>query len=335
MESHWSWLSRGKESMKWDIVEVTLPESLNIRSCNSSADCAAGETCQSVEDTDGAGNRRSWNQCEPFSWWGDFRQQVVDATIAELNRAGTPVSRYDFDNDGYIDAIWSVVADNGVPMATTVGGASRHRGGWVFVDGQSSRSITEQSYGNFNHEFGHCRGLPDLYGTYSTVSNMTLMANSWPKPSHDFDAYSRAQLGWASPRVLTQSASGVRLVSANQAFDVVRIPTSSASEYFLIEYRVTPSEGYGSKSSLLNGLVVYHVMANSDQKTNPPLLKVEPADGVLAFDTTADQTDALTPTSVTTERPFVAKTHAGSEVFRITAVRSEGSAMSFDISVAP
>jgi hypothetical protein len=97
---------------------------------------------------------------------------------------------------------------------------------------------------------------------------------------------------------------------------------------------VTPSQGYGSQSPSLNGLIVYHVMEGNSQWTNPPLLKVEPADGNIAFDSTADHTDALTPASVTDQNPFIARTYAGSEVFRITRVASGSAAMGFDITIA-
>jgi hypothetical protein len=336
MENHWKWLSRGKEVMKWDILQITLPKPLDIRPCNTNADCSSGETCQYLQDVEDGRITRSWNQCEPFSWWGDYRQQVISATLAELNRTGTPMSRYDSDNDGDIDAIWSVAADNGVRTSTIIGGTSWHQGGHIFVDGQSPQSVPGQYYGNFNHELGHCRDLPDLYGPYTTVGTITLMAYSWLLPGNDFDAYCRTKLGWASPRVITNSSWNVQLVSADQDLDVVEVPTASAGEYFLIEYRVTPHTGYGSAAPSLNGLIVYHVKADSNQWSNPPLLKVEPADGVLPFDSTADQTDVLTPTNVTSQSPFIARTYAGAEVFRITGVRSGPSAaMSFDISINP
>ncbi|MGE5785632.1 MAG: hypothetical protein ACM3ZE_13630 [Myxococcales bacterium] len=335
MQDHWSWLSRGKEEMVWDILEVTLPQNFTITPCSTDADCADGGTCRTLKDEDSSGNViRSWQQCEPYAGWWYYREQVIAATFAELQRRGIDSATYDFDKDGDIDAIWAIAADGGIRTEAIIGGASGHSGAHIFVDGQASQSVTGGHYGNFNHEVGHLRELPDLYGRFSNLSELTVMASSWPLPPHDLDAYSRTLLGWAQPQVIEQSSSGVQLASANDAHEAVKVPTGVAGEYFLIEYRVTPSTGYGSNSPELDGLIVYHVLEGSNQTVNPPLLKVEPADGALPFGDSADQSDALTPSNTNAQTPFVVKTYAGDEAFRITRVNQNGTKMSFDITVA-
>lgn len=333
MEAHWLWLSRGKEKMVWDILEVTLPRDFVITPCTSNADCLNGGTCQTLDDEDSEGE--VIQQCEPYSSWWDFREAVIAETLAELERRGMDRASYDFDKDGALDAIWSIAADDGIPTSAIIGGASVwHQDGRIFVDGQASQSVIGNHVGNFNHEVGHLRDLPDLYGKFTTVDDITLMADSWHLPPHDFEAYSRTLLGWAKPQLIEQSSNGVRLASANDAHDVVKVPTGVANEYFLIEYRVTPSTGYGSQSPALDGLIVYHVLESSDQTQNPPLLKVESADGMLPFASTADQSDALTPSNTTAQKPFVATTYAGNEAFRITRVVQNGTTMTFDVVVA-
>jgi hypothetical protein len=299
METHWDWLSRGKERMQWDIVRVTLPQRLEV----------------------GA-----------FAWWGEFRDAVVTAAKREVN-----VADYDADQDGDIDGAWIIAASGNATdqdYGYLVGGASFNQGAHVFVDGQGSGSVAYGAIGNFNHEFGHNRGLPDLYGPKSNIHTLSLMAYSWDLPPHDFTAWERWQLGWLSPRFVESSTPNVSLASAHDTLDAVIIPTVREDEYFVLEYRKTPASGYGSAAPALDGIAVYHVLEGSSQQQDPPLLALVPA-GDRSYRWTARADDLLYPGNPALTQPFVARSYFGNEeVFRVENVRREGAQMLFDITLA-
>lgn len=300
MTDHWSWLSRQRESFQWDVIRVTLP-------VNRSPEAYAG--------------------------WMQYREAV-----GTLIREQVDVSRYDVNDDGVVDSAWIIASNSGADYDYLVGGASANAGVNMFVDGQNSLSVSVGATGNFNHEAGHTIGLPDLYGPYGTLVYLTVMADSWALPPHDFTAYERSLLGWVTPRTLPEGRRrSVKLSSADERFQAVRVSTGQASEYFLIEYRNRPESGYGSNAPDYDGLAIYHVLATSNQWTDPPLLKLEPADGAIAPDTAPEQDDFVYPGNPSMQLPLIFHSYyGGGEIFRINEVRrSGGGAMTFDITVAP
>jgi hypothetical protein len=134
--------------------------------------------------------------------------------------------------------------------------------------------------------------------------------------------------------VVDQTTAGVVLPPANDELAAVLVPTARASEYFVLEYRVTPETGYGSLSPAYDGLVVYHVLEGSHQGQDPPLLKVEPADGVLGPGTTAAPTDLLFPGNGSMAQPFVVTSYFGGEdVFQIENVAFVAGGIEFDVTL--
>ena len=223
-----------------------------------------------------------------FPDWSLFR-----TAVAALARAEIDILEYDVNSDGNVDAAWLIVSSGDVPAPYGTGGASLHGGVNMFVDGQASKSVQDQATGNFNHELGHLLGLVDMYGDYGTMSSLTVMGNSWPVPPPDFSAYERIALGWMTPQVITATTAGVWLPSAHETFAAVKVPTTRAREYFLIEYRQRPASGYGSGETdghglpvQYDGLAVYHVFEGSSMAEKIPLMKLEPADGCPAMRST-------------------------------------------------
>jgi hypothetical protein len=298
MEEHWAWLSRGREIFRWDIIRIELPRP-------AAADAYAG--------------------------WDAFR----DAAIV-LARQQVQTADYDVDSDGIIDAVWLVVSSGFESVPFAIGGMSRNAGANLFVDGQGSESVRRGATGNFTHELGHCLGLPDLYGTYSTVGDLTVMGYSWWLPPPDFTAYERLKLGWLAPRVISDSTSGVWLPSAHEQLAAVLIPTVRPSEYFLIEYLDPPVSGYGSSPGGYRGLAVYHVLEGSSMWQDPPLMKLEPADGSAVPGTGADPGNFFHPDNPAMILPMTFRSyyHDGNEVFRIDNVVSRDGGLAFDIEVA-
>ena len=143
---------------------------------------------------------------------------------------------------------------------------------------------TQEPYATLAHELGHYIGLPDLYDTtYNTgaewgkydVGSLSLMCGaSWedaetgetlPAP---LDAWSRVVLGWVPPVVADES--GVYTLCAqdysdNTDYNVLKIATQNAGEYYLLENRAlskwdTPmTAGYSTEAG---GLLLWHIDDN-------------------------------------------------------------------------
>lgn len=153
---------------------------------------------------------------------------VKEACILAHDSCGADFSKYDANNDGYVD--WVVILYAGKGQAD--GGASNtiwpHQWelsytGMSFkldgktvdhycclneIDGQTNKRA---GIGTFCHEFGHVMGLPDLYATegqpHHTMCEWDIMdygpyLNGGNTPP-SYSAYERWFMGWTTPRVLT------------------------------------------------------------------------------------------------------------------------------------
>jgi M6 family metalloprotease-like protein len=298
MEDHWTFLSRGLERVKWEIMRIELPYS----SPASNPDPFQGD-------------------------WIAFRNAVATEILKQVS-----IADYDVNGDGVLDASWAVVSHSGLNIASALGGSSRHDNVNMFVDGQASASVISGATGNFNHELAHLRGLRDTYGTFDTLHGLTLMSFSWPLPPHDFSAFERLQLGWVKPLVVTGTTRGIVLPSAHEHLAAVMVPTARSDEYFLIEYRVKPQSGYGSAYFLpYNGLAVYHVFLVWDNSTQPPLIKLEPADGTNTYDGVLHADDFVSPDNPALLRPMPVRSYVGAGYFQIENVEWREGGIGFDI----
>jgi hypothetical protein len=295
MEQHWDFLSRGIETSHWDMIRVTLAQPRTPTA---------------------------------FPGWFEYRAAVADLIKQQVN-----IADYDVDRNGVLDAVWIIAADGGTSLDYIVGGTARVGDVNIFVDGQNSLSVVTQQTGNFNHELGHCVGLRDLYGTFSTLGDLTVMDSSWNFPREDFSAFDRVQMGWAHPRVVTASTRGVVLRSANDFMDVVKVSLGEPDEYFLLEYKKKPASGFGSAGRPYNGIVVYHALEGSSQNANPPLLKVEPADGAISLGA-PELTDLFYPGNPGMKLPVVMRSYIGGQpALQIDDVRWVGDALEVDLEV--
>lgn len=295
MQQHWDFLSRGIEKTQWDITRVTLAQNLTA---------------------------------DAFPGWIEYRQAVM--ALVEQQVA---VADYDVNRDGLMDGVWIIASDNGSQFDYLIGGFADIDDAGTFVDAQDSGSVVQQLTGNFNHELGHALGLPDLYGTYTTLDHLTVMDTSYDLPPDDFCAFDRVKLGWAKPQVITESARNVVLRSANQFMDVVQVPLADPAESFLMEFRQTPASGYGSLGGPYDGLIVYHALEGATQNQNPPLLKVEPADGTSELGA-PDMTDVFYPGNPAMKLPVVLRSYLGdAPVLQIDDVRRNGDTIEVDLEV--
>ena len=304
LEEHWAWLSRGRELIQWDIVRIRLPQAA----------------------VPGA-----------FANWNAFRDAV-----ALLAKQQVDIADYDVNGDAVLDVSWAIVCSGDAKIEYAIGGSSKNAGVNLFMDGQASRSVWEGQTGNFTHEVGHLLGIVDMYGDYATQGALTIMSYPWVNPGSppgDFGAYEQQLLGWLKPRVVNATTHDVWLPNAFDQLAAVKVPTARDSEYFLIEYRRKPHTGYGSAHfNVLDGLVVYHVLEGAHMSQDPPLVKLEPADGRINPGAWPDPaSDLIYPGNPSWTPPLVVYTYdqVPQEVFRLDNVAWVDGGMSFDLTVMP
>jgi hypothetical protein len=77
------------------------------------------------------------------------------------------------------------------------------------------------------------------------------------------------------------------------------------------------------------------VLESSQQEWNPPLVKVEPADGTIAAQGSAGAEDLVYPENPSLLSPLSFKTYAGgAEVFRIQNLTRDDQTLRFDVVLA-
>lgn len=216
--------------------------------------------------------------------WEALREalDVLDAT--------TDFADFDEDNDGYIDSIAFIHSGYGAEWGGVLTRIWSHKwaiqippGGWVSNDlnangvnvkvfnyhistglwGTSGTNIGR--IGVIAHETGHYLGLPDLYDTDNSpgsgIGHWGLMANSWAFdgqqycPSH-MSAWSKLQLGWVAPTVLT-GAGSYTADQVNTNPQIYRIDSGyPAGEYLLLENR----QPVGVDCTMpQGGLLIWHI----------------------------------------------------------------------------
>ncbi|MDH3589574.1 MAG: M6 family metalloprotease domain-containing protein [Gammaproteobacteria bacterium] len=209
-----------------------------------------------------------------------YALDVVDQTVN--------FNDFDTDNDGNIDSIafihsgygaeWGGVDQYGTNYPNRIWSHrwAIQQPAWVSSEGVvvSDYHISPGVWGTSGsdigrigviaHETGHFFGLPDLYdtdGSGSGIGSFGLMANSWGfdssqwYPPH-FSPWSKINLGWVSPAVIS-TAGSYNLDQAETSASVYRIDNGYPSnEYLLVENR-QPVGFDGAMPQ--GGLVVWHI----------------------------------------------------------------------------
>lgn len=205
-------------------------------------------------------------------------EELVLETIAAAEAAGFDFSLFDNDGDGYVDVVNIVHAGSGAEQGDHTDIWS-HRS-WltspVQYDGVYIRDYTfnpetqsgsQTSIGVIAHEFGHALNLPDLYDTDYTSSglgNWCLMAGgAWggngysPEYPTHMNAWSKTELGWMTPAVVSVDQSGNSLAASESNSEAIRINNPhDSSEYFLLENRQLTGFDINMYSS---GLFIWHI----------------------------------------------------------------------------
>lgn len=213
-----------------------------------------------------------------------------DAVIAANDLGLIDFTKYDLDEDGWVDNIFIYYAgygeaDSGIkdavwPHSTDI---SKHEDFEPLIfEGKQVGSYAcsnELRYnedlsikvptgiGTFVHEFGHTLGLPDLYTTvynplvhhpnkWSTMASGSYSNNTNTPPT--FSSYERFSLGWITPKTLTASVSDdLMLEPLTAKSDAYLVPvTGSSTEYFLYENRQKDSWDEYLPG---HGMLVWHI----------------------------------------------------------------------------
>ena len=140
----------------------------------------------------------------------------------------------------------------------------------VAVEGEFNTTHEDRHIGSYCHELGHDLGLPDLYDTNggsAGIGQYGLMGGGSWTFSHP-TAWSKIQLGWISPTIVTTSAyETLDDVETHAEAYVLVDPSHSTDEYFLVANRY-PSKSYYetigapvAPDGVLpdSGLIIYHV----------------------------------------------------------------------------
>ncbi|MFC1555161.1 M6 family metalloprotease domain-containing protein, partial [candidate division KSB1 bacterium] len=335
-----------------------------------------------------ASDNNGMNANYPQNGHGFVREVVVlaDPTVdfSQFDNDGPDGIPNSGDDDGYVDGVmvvfpdggasagnssnlWSFMSNLSSPYTTN---DAKNGGGFIIVSAfcigselaGSGGGTTIRPIGVFAHEFGHILGLADLYDRTSAsegIGNWGMMAGgSWggngsspEKPSH-LCAWSKIQMGWLSPTVLTSDITGQTINQVETNAEVLKISEDgyNSRRYFLVENR----QKTGFDVNLPNsGLIVYHVDenqrwgnlrfgwgTNNDDETRK-LVDIEAADGQTHMDAKTNRGDAgdtfpgsTNNTSFTNTSTPNSKDYDGlSTGIEITNISASSSAMTADIKV--
>jgi immune inhibitor A len=295
-------------------------------------------------------------------------EDVVDAADSVVD-----FSQYDNDSDGYVDALFVVHAGPGAEYTGSDNDIWSHKWSTYIPKVKDGVTISDYSMepeywaapgdmtiGVFAHELGHVFGLPDLYDyDYNSqgAGEWSLMAGgSWngplgSLPAHP-DAWSRYQLGFAEPTILTADTPGLSINAVETAPEMYYAWGCGApnSEYFLLENR----QAVGYDSALPGtGLLIWHVdesrWHNDDECRNHQncncagnyLVALEQADGLLELESMYGYGDAGDPyPGSTNNRGFTLNStpnsgsydNCGSQV-SVTNISSSAVTMTADVNV--
>ena len=216
----------------------------------------------------------------------------------------------------------------------------------------------DASVGIIAHELGHAVfELPDLYdydNSSKGIGEFGLMgAGSWSKKAGDtypgetpvhMTGWCKLQSGFVTPEVITQEVTNLELkATALSDFKLYKIPTSIATEYFLIENRAALGYDHGfdalvgSNGSFNGGLLITHIDESQKNNDNDSrrLVDVEEANNDSLKESHVNNlffsgnSDAFTPLTT----PNSNTNDGASTGISISNISDTGTSMSADISL--
>ena len=209
------------------------------------------------------------------TYGNDMYPDKMVSEACKLADTQVDFTKYDNDNDGYVDFVFVVYAGFGEAdggASTTIWPHSWNllaAGTQCKVDGKTVDlyacgneldyySKKHTGIGTFCHEFSHVLGLPDLYVTndesHFTMNEWDIMDygpyNNEGNTPPTFSAYERFFMGWLQPRLITKSENVVLkdLQESNEALLI-----SSTDQHNLIGNNPDPTTFYIVENRQLKG----------------------------------------------------------------------------------
>jgi len=242
-------------------------------------------------------------------------RSLVRETVDAAEAAGVNFSEYDNDGNGEVDVVMIIHSGQGQEASGEGDDIWSHK--WqlfdqsvtydgVLVDKYMIQPETLQEYngdviitniGVICHEFGHALGLPDLYGNVDADDNTIplvpgigkwgIMAsgswNNFGRTPSQMCAWSKAQLGWVTPTLITSTQSISNMSTIDVSTDCYRLNTPNGNEYFLISAR--QQSGWDTYIPG-EGMAIWHIddtqNGNNTYRPAPytPEVYLEQADGL-------------------------------------------------------
>lgn len=209
------------------------------------------------------------------SYGNDMYPDKMVSEACKLADTQVDFTKYDNDNDGYVDFVFVVYAGYG---AADGGGANTiwphswnllAAGTQCKVDGKTvdlyacgneldNYSKKHTGIGTFCHEFSHVLGLPDLYVTntasHSTMNEWDIMDygpyNNEGNTPPTYSAYERFFMGWLQPRLIVDPEN-VELKDLQESNEALLI--SSIDQHNLIGNDPNPTTFYIVENRQLKG----------------------------------------------------------------------------------
>lgn len=216
-------------------------------------------------------------------------QMVADA--CRLADGQIDFSRYDMDNDGYVDNVYVFYAgqaESSYGDEDTIWPHSWNIQSYLSLDGKVVSKYACSSemegdrpdgIGTFVHEFSHVMGLPDLYstvynnactpGAYSVMDYGPYNNDGCTPPSYSI--YERNALRWMEPEVI-DGPMNARLENLAESNHGYIVQTRKDNEFFLFENR--QQKGW-DKYLPGHGMLIWHIDFNqgiwdSNEVNNTP-----------------------------------------------------------------
>ena len=200
-------------------------------------------------------------------------------------------SKYDYDNDGYVDmTLFYYAGYNTAEWASedTIWPHQGYLGGNATYDGKIVRRYfcTSELQGNSGdrlcpigttcHEFGHSLGLPDFYdtdyeenGSCTALSSFSIMSigsyNNGGRTPPYFNSEERIYLGWMMDEDIQELQEGPVTIGPARNTIAYKSSTGVAGEYFLYECH----DGTGWDAPVPAGLWIYHVDKSPAHQIGP------------------------------------------------------------------
>jgi M6 family metalloprotease-like protein len=220
-------------------------------------------------------------------WGEDQRVEYLAIDAADLVDDFVDFTKYDVNNDGYIDNVYIFYAGYGESdrsdLPNTVwpqswdlseaGNTIYRHDGLILEHFACSNEIQSSNLpdgiGTFVHEFSHVIGLPDLYNTVATSASYTpyywsvldigcYLNDSNTPPT--YSSYERNAMSWVEPKLIT-GATSITLNPFDTSNECCLVQTDTESEFYLFENR----QQTGWDSYLPgHGMVIWHI--DFDQK---------------------------------------------------------------------